>query len=302
VRELGLAGGFLFAWSDEWFKFTWNTIAHQQPADRRQLWHDPLTNEQHFGVMATDPQGSPDAVDQVLVDDPEARPAQAVVADVDESYVHLRLRLAAPVQDRLTIGLDVLPRLTGPPPPGSTDQRADAAFVLDLAGRTGQAWLRTQLDPLPLDFAIPPEARPAPVTGWQRFQLIVNRSPTVPTTGKRYPIEFFEAGALRHGPWEPGERDADSRALWLLNGTDLTVRVPWGMAGFADPSGHRVLVPRGATPTVETTPGIDVTVSTAGTTQVAGQVRWAGWNRTYHQERIKRGARVLRDAYVETGR
>ena len=57
LRRIGLAGGLLFAWSDEWFKFTWNTIEHQRPADRRQLWHDPLTNEQHFGLVAQDATG-----------------------------------------------------------------------------------------------------------------------------------------------------------------------------------------------------------------------------------------------------
>ena len=55
IKDLGLAGGFLFEWTDEWFKATWNTLKRQLPVDRRALWHDPWTNEQWFGVVAADP-------------------------------------------------------------------------------------------------------------------------------------------------------------------------------------------------------------------------------------------------------
>ena len=82
----------------------------------------------------------------------------------------------------------------------------------------------------------PAGVRPTPGNGWQRFQLVVNRGLVVPSSGKKLPTELVEPGALRHGPWDPGEPNADSRALWWLDGTDLAVRVPWGMAGFADPS------------------------------------------------------------------
>jgi hypothetical protein len=55
MRQLGLAGGFLFEWTDEWYKQTWNTQLHQRPLSRLQLWHDEFTNEQYFGIVATDP-------------------------------------------------------------------------------------------------------------------------------------------------------------------------------------------------------------------------------------------------------
>jgi len=57
IHDVGLGGALLFAWTDEWFKFTWNTLPRQAVADseRRALWHDPLTNEQWFGLNAEDP-------------------------------------------------------------------------------------------------------------------------------------------------------------------------------------------------------------------------------------------------------
>ena len=290
IKDQGIAGGFLFGWTDEWFKFTWNTIAHQD-GERRQLWHDPLTNEQNFGLVAMDAAGSPDAVSQFLVDDEHAWPARRITARVDESYVRLRVTLGSPRPGAFTLGFDVLPGLTGPPPPGSADRDADAAFVLDLVAHTGQAYIRDQLDPMPLDWRVPASAwGPAPA-GWKRFELIVNRDLTIPGTGEKLPAELQNAGLLRYGTPED-----DSRALWHLDGDDLVVRLPWGMLGYADPSTHKVGVPR----SLQVSPGVGVTVSASGTAQRTGTVTWVNWNRPYYTERLKQGAGQFRDAALDT--
>jgi hypothetical protein len=294
IRDQGMAAGFLFGWTDEWFKFTWNTIAHQDP-ERRQLWHDPLTNEQHFGLVAMDAAGSPDAVTQFLVDDEHAWPARRITARVDESYVRLRIALGSPRPGALTLGFDVLPGLTGPPPPGSADTAADAAFVLDLVAHSGQAYVRDQLDPLPLDWRVPASARgPAPA-GWKRFELVVNRDLTIPSTGEKLPAELQNAGLLRYGTPE-----ADSRSLWYLDGDDLVVRVPWALLGYADPSMHKVGVPRGRKLTLQVGPGVGVCVSATGTDQRTGTATWVNWNRPYYTERLKQGAGQFRDAALDT--
>ncbi|WP_089297263.1 hypothetical protein [Actinoplanes regularis] len=301
IKDLGLAGGFVFAWTDEWFKLTWNTVTHQIPADRRQLWHDPLTNEQYFGLIATDAVTDPDVAPRTLVDDPAARPAPAVRATVDDSYLRLVLRLAEPLPAKLTVGLDVLPRLTGPPPPGAVDRQPDTAFALDLAAHTGQAWIRVPLDPMPLDFPVPAAARPAPVDGWQHYQQIVNRALTVPVSGRRLPVELFDVGRLRYGSWDPADPHADSRALWRLDGTELTIRIPWALAGFADPSSRQVLVPEGTAAATETSPAVGILLGTGtGPDQVAGSVRWDDWQRVHYTERLKPGASAVRDALIAT--
>jgi hypothetical protein len=291
IKDQGLAGGFLFGWTDEWFKFTWNTIAHQD-GERRQLWHDPLTNEQNFGLVAMDAAGSPDAGTQFLIDDERAWPARRITARVDESYVRLRIALGSPRPGALTLGFDVLPGLTGPPPPGSADRDADAAFVLDLVAHTGQAYIRDQLDPLPLDWRVPASARgPAPA-GWTRFELVVDRDLTIPSTGEKLPAELQNAGLLRYGTPE-----GDSRALWHLEDDDLVVRMPWGLLGYADPSTHKVLVPGER---AQVSPGVGVIVSASGTDQRTGTATWVNWNRPYYTERLKHGAGRFRDAALDT--
>ncbi|HEX2739305.1 MAG TPA: hypothetical protein VHM69_02570 [Rubrobacter sp.] len=54
IRNEGFDGALLFAWTDEWFKFTWNTTDLEMPKNRRQMWHNRLTNEENFGVLASE--------------------------------------------------------------------------------------------------------------------------------------------------------------------------------------------------------------------------------------------------------
>jgi hypothetical protein len=300
IQDQGLSAGFLFAWADEWFKFTWNTVGHQDP-DRRQLWHDPLTNEQHFGLLAMDPAGQPGTQFQQLLDTEGAWPARRVAARVDESYVQLRITLGGSLPDALTLGFDVLPDLTGSPFAGNTDRRSDAVLALNLIAHTGQAYLRDRLDPMPMDYLVPAARRgPAP-SGWKPFELVVDRTLTVPSTGEKLPIELQNAGLLRYGSWTPADPGADSRSLWRLDGDDLIVRVPWALLAFADPSSHEVGVPKRddggrATLATQVSPGITMSVAASGSVQDVGQVAWVNWNRPYYAERLKQGAGQFRDA------
>jgi hypothetical protein len=271
IKAQGLAGGFLFEWADEWYRLAWNTITHQD-ASRRQLWHDPLTNEQHFGLLATDPAGATEP--QSLIDAEGGWPARSVRAHTDEAYLHLDVRLGNSPPGTLQLGFDVLPSLTGAPMAGSTDRRPDAVYALNLVGGTGQAYVRQQLDPLPLDQDVPEARRGRAPSGWRAYELLVGRKP----------IELQNAGLLPEG------------VLWRLRKDRLTVRVPWAMLGFADPSSHEVGVPREGKLTFPTSPGVTVSASASGTDQTIGQVTWAGWARPSYTERLKQGASAFREA------
>jgi hypothetical protein len=290
IQDLGLAGGFVFALADEWFKFTWNTISHQIPAERRQLWHDALTNEQHFGLIANDPNGAVN---------PDPVRLGEVTARVDEAYIHLRFPASG--ARKVTIGFDTIggesAAAHGTAAPGAAQPRAEAAFALDLGAHTGEAWIRADLDPVPLDYyAAAPTAR----DGWQRYRLNTNRDLVVPSTGERLPAEFVDVGVLRYGHWDPREPGSDSRALWYLDGSDAVVRVPWALAGFADPSSKAVLVPKGREPTTVDVDGVGLVISRDGVDRYAGRLTWDNWQRVGYSERLKTGATAVRDAMVRT--
>jgi hypothetical protein len=155
-------------------------------------------------------------------------------------------------------------------------------LALNLVGRTGQAYLRTELDPLPLDHAVPASLRgPAP-SGWKPYELLRNQGP---------PVELRNAGLLSYG-----DPDAGSRSLWHTDGDEITVRVPWALLGFADPSSHEVGVPQSGRLTTRISPGVGVSLSASGTDQVVGQVTWPDWTAPDYTERLKRGAAEFRDA------
>ncbi|MFC5404787.1 hypothetical protein [Cohnella soli] len=59
IYKEGMAGGLVFAWQDEWFKRSWNTMDLDDP-DRRPFWPNVQVSEQFFGMLAFDP-GTPDS-------------------------------------------------------------------------------------------------------------------------------------------------------------------------------------------------------------------------------------------------
>jgi hypothetical protein len=293
IQDQNLSGGFLFEWTDEWFRNAGNTAAHQDAA-RRPLWHDPMTSEQNFGLLAMDADGQPGGSPQQLLDTDGGWPARQVTAEVDESYVTLTIKLGGSPPDSLALGFDVLPGVTGAPFAGSTDRRPDAMLALNLVAHTGQAYLRDQLDPTPLDHPVPAAQRgPAPA-GWKPYALIVGPSRS----------DLQDAGILRYGSWDPHDPTADSRSIWHTDGDDLVVRVPWALLGFADPSSHAVAVPKPAgdghaTLATQTSPGITMSITAAGSAQQLTSMTWVNWTRPSYAERLKEGADKFRDAALD---
>src|SRR5690606_7824123 len=191
----------VFVWADEWFKRTWNTMEHQEP-ERRQLWHDPLTNEQWFGMVATDPDPLVDAaVERLSEEDGGDLPADGAYEYrytwADASWVHLDVTLRERVPERLVIEADVLP---GP-------ERADYRVSVDTGARTARLEVRRELDPVRLDTAeeayVPDHEEP-----WHLYRLLLNRAFTVP--GRERPAEHQDVGELVEGTWDPEDPAYDS--------------------------------------------------------------------------------------------
>lgn len=54
IMAAGCSGCCIFAWQDEWFKRTWNTM-YAVTLKRNPYWSDYQTNEQYFGLLSFDP-------------------------------------------------------------------------------------------------------------------------------------------------------------------------------------------------------------------------------------------------------
>jgi len=290
IHAQGLSGAFLFSWSDEWFKSTWNTMLHQMPSERRALWHDALTNEQHFGILATDPLGPAGSRPRpILTGDGAVR---SVSARTDEAYVHLRVRLSAPLTDALTVGVDTVDggRV---PVTGVGGDASDYAFVLGGGDRTGRAWVRTDLDPTRWNGVGP---APAGEAGWNLQRLVTNRSLRV--GGQRLPVEYDEVGVLRHGVLDPTSPAYDNLATWQLRdgGRVVDLRIPWAMAGLADPSSHQATA-AGPAPRSVPVERLGVSVGLGGQTWQTQGVTWRSWQAVRYRERVKHGVAPLVRAF-----
>jgi hypothetical protein len=293
-KQIGLAGGLLFGWTDEWFKFTWNTLPRQAPvnSERRALWSDALTNEQHFGILAQDP-------DRVGTSVPwESRTGvEQVAVDHDASWVYLTLKLAKVPKAPVRLGFDVVPG--GLALPGDAGAGPyDFAITVDPGPGSAVMLVRAPLDPVRLD-GLPAAAVPQPDSqGWVLQRLTVNRPFRIPVLGTTAPAEFLTIGKLRSGSWDPHDPAYDDRATWQVTGSTISFRLPWSMLGMADPSSHTAVVPVNGQPHGVPVTQIGTVVDASGIGTANFAIRWDEWNRAQYTERVKSGVQAFIDAEV----
>ena len=314
VRSAGYAGGMVFEWIDEWFKRTWNTQDTSLPADRRQLWHDALTNEQHFGLIAAEP-GRRAAV---VLDGRDgewahngsrrllghAGAVHEVRAAHDAAYVYLLVHRRS--NAALEIGFDVRPGGNrGLPGRPGADPGADVALSLGrhAASLHWAAWV----DPVAFLYGVARDDVPVdradlvPGSGaWVTPRLIQNQPYTVPNSGGRLsPTQLLDVGRMRWGR-DPAAGGGDDRVLASGGQTTVELRIPWALLTIADPSSRRAWVPHDdGTITTRPVPRVGVGVAAAGAkARTARPYTWKGWNRVRWHERRKAGFGVLARAFA----
>jgi hypothetical protein len=290
IKREGFAGGVAFEWIDEWFKFTWNTLPYELPGDRRQLWRNPLTNEEHFGLVAAEP-GKPTASRQI---------APGVRASSDTEYVYLRLSNVP--RAGATIGFDVRPGTNkGLPGKPGVYPKADVAVTVGpghKASLVQSAWT----DPNSFLYGAYVKVDPAtlePGSGvWISPWQLLDRPYTVPSTGEQHPTERVDIGMLRWGPSR-----ADDRNLVDGRGSTVELRVPWSMLGFSDPSSHRVLVPHaGGTLTTQRVGKLGIAIASGRKLVTTRGYAWRDWNSVRWQERRKAGFGTVAKAFASAAR
>jgi hypothetical protein len=310
IKEEGYAGGVVFEWADEWFKFTWNTVDLELPGDRRQLWRNDLTNEEFFGLIAADPGSEPAVVLDGKDDEWDSNgsrmiaesggPVREVRAVTDEQYLYLRLRLDQDESWRehpITVGLDIRPGGNrGLPDHPGVFPNADAALVV--GPRSGQLLQAAWWEPTRIRYGVghgymkvdPAEMK----TGsgvWVHPLQIVNRSYTEPATGTNRPAEFHELDQLPIGTGDPSSKDFDARTLFAAGGKVVEARLPWALLGYSDPSSLKLFEEHseGPTTTFEASRvGIAVLSEGANLLTTSGYA-WEPWQQVTWNERRKAG-------------
>jgi hypothetical protein len=310
IKEEGYAGGIVFEWIDEWFKFTWNTVDLELPSDRRQLWRNDLTNEKFFGLVAADPGTKPAVVldgkdDEWDSNDSEKiaesdGPVREVRVVKDEEYLYLLLRLDRPESWRthpITIGLDTRPGGNrGLPGHPGVFPDADVALVVgpDHAELFQAAWW----EPTRVRYGLGhgyikvDAAEMKPGSGaWVHPLQIVNRPYVVPATDAYRPPEFHELDPLPIGSGDPANPNFDQRTLVAADGKVVEVRLPWALLGYSDPSSLKLYEehPKEATTTIEGgRVGIAVLSDGSALLTTSGYA-WDAWQAVTWNERRKAG-------------
>jgi hypothetical protein len=319
IADEGFAGGMVFEWLDEWFKFTWNSVEHELPKDRRSMWRNPLTNEEHFGILALEA----GATQKVVIDGKDKEwtreqsqmilESRGSVAEVrathDEESLYLRIRFAEGkagtkvgsepwAKEELAVGLQVFPEGNkGLPGRAGVSPESNVAILVG-PGNVAKLRIASWMDTVQFEFGVAKKELPFNaadlVTGsgaWAVPQQIVSRALTVPSTNEKLGIDTIPFGDLRWGTTDPKSPNFDDRAL--VNGSKnvLELRIPWGMIGLSDPSSKLRLRPK-PDGTMSSEPieriGINV-VGPKGEVAKTSGYAWEAWNRVTWHERKKAG-------------
>jgi hypothetical protein len=258
IHDEGFDGGIVFAWQDEWHKFTWNTSALELPADRRPMWLNRFTNEEMFGMLAVDPGRLPEPIYlDGKADDWAHAPGKAVQAFAgfdlsvvhDEAYLYLLLQKTTGSwslsRETVYVAFSTL---------GKGATRADKApgvsfstpaeFLLKLNGdQDAHIYVNSAYDQHTFTWGVQTHIVPVdpawkdPSAGrFLPWRLMLNRPVTLRQSGSKIPGEEIEVGVLKPGMTNPADPAYNSLADWYADGNVLEIRLPWMFLGFTDPS------------------------------------------------------------------
>lgn len=281
ILKAGSLGGAVFAWQDEWFKRTWNTMDYMNP-DRRPFWSDTQTCEQAFGMLSFDPVGEADitlsgdpaewkaatelypnasADPLVRLDDgyDGSRTLTGLSVAVDPRYLHLRLSY-----DDLGSAVDwdrtnTLVALNTKPDQGNTSVPFNTAlqtnrgvdFLVHLAGPDdSRVLVDSYYDVFYYQYGEELEMIPKVEYAGERdsgeyheIELALSRELSIPSLDETIEFESYETGKLRFGVGDPAHEEYDSLTDVCVTPEEDTIeiRLPWLLLNFGDPSQREVI-------------------------------------------------------------
>jgi hypothetical protein len=269
IIEEGSAGGMVFAWQDEWFKRTWNTMDYDNQ-NRRPYWQNRQTNEQNFGLLSFEPgkQSSAIFVDgrkgdwekkgiQPLVKSSRGDMKQAFAA-ADEAHLYLRLDFAKPIdweQQSTYVLIDTIKEQ------GQNSFKLDAGlkieagfgvdFAIELKGpEQSRILVDSHYDPFYYQYGkklkMIPEQKEAERKNngiFNPIRLALNKEMILPATRESLPFQSYETGILKFGTANPADEKFDSLTDISISKDKKTVeiQVPWQLLNVKDPSTKEIM-------------------------------------------------------------
>jgi len=326
--EANTGGGMLFALIDEWWKPTWLTNEFDFPFDRRAFWHNILAPEQNYGLIAFEPQRS----EYVTLNQAHYsnswtdKDINQLQVSYDSKFFHIDLSLNRTLanSDEIILGFDtyqeelgeiVLPN--GNATQGVTtnqgnefslriffdDNEWKAQFFVTPAYDLFGLWNNEHNPSIQQLQSIASEGN-----GWNLLSWKTNYSsfpdPTVTDTfyGHQENI-IYEIGNL-------GVQDIDetlrSDDAVLIKDQMISLRIPWGLLQFSDPSQRQVFHDEASSAFIGslTSEGIAIAVVLNNILQGESErFAWTPWNDRHDmptvEERVKPAYYLYQQAIAE---
>ena len=256
IYEEGYAGGLVFAFQDEWFKRTWNTMDLDLPL-RRAYWNNEQTNEQHFGLLAFD-SGEKEStcyVDGDLSDWEGSIPLSVnngmqLYVKSDETYVYFMAKNPKFNfdKDNLIIPIDTV-RNQGNLSYKGVNLNKAADFIISVNGKGNSQILvdpyydsyqyiygeKLKLIPKNEGYDIKNSGRFVPM------YLCLNKPIYLPLDKVKKPISNYETGKLVYGDGNPKNSDYNSLTDFCVKNNAVEIRIPWQILNVMDPSTKMIM-------------------------------------------------------------
>ncbi len=249
IHKTGCMGGIVFAWQDEWFKMSWNTMDFDWE-EARPKWLNVQSSETNFGLVSFKafPSVWIDGKDDDWDNSVQLGEDSRLRASWDESFLYLRLGVDDLGEQTYCLPIDTISS-QGSDHWGETRFKRPADFVLVIDGRENT---RLLVDPYynpnyklygTLIFE-QQELEHYNSKGSGAFTLVqqvTSGKLILPSTGQVVPPQVWDTGKMTYGISNPDSDTYDSRADFCAGEGFVEIRIPWMLLNFADPSSGTIL-------------------------------------------------------------
>lgn len=317
IYEEGYAGALVFAFQDEWFKRTWNTMDFDL-SDRRPYWNNQQTNEQHFGLLAFDPgeKGSTSYVDGDIKDWEGSSPLYKnseteLYMKSDEAYVYFMVKSSKFNfdKDKLIIPIDTVLNQGNLSYKGASFNKA-ADFVISINGKEkSQILVDPYYDSFQYLYAEKIDNIPAvkeyDVKNSGLFMpmyLCINKELYLPEDKVTLPFTKYETGKLQFGNGNPNNSDYNSLTDVSVKDNVVELRIPWQLLNVMDPSTKMIMNDLhidGIKPIKTEGMSVGAVILEDEKTKniEMNLYNWEEWDIPTYHERLKPSYYILKDAF-----
>lgn len=322
IADEDYCGALVFAWQDEWFKRTWNTVDFDLP-DTRPLWSNPQTNEQEFGLMAFDPGEKKSVVyidgdidEWVDITPTVDNGKTSLLLNSDEKYLYLLVKTKDfdLEKDTLLIPIDSISNQ------GSTFKKdlslsfeKPSDFLIEISGQDHSRILvdsyydsyyflygeKLQMIDSHPEYTLKDNGTFNPM------MLCLSREIYLEEEKKTIPFSAYETGKLVLGDANPEHETFNSLTDFAVKDGNVEIRIPWQLLNVMDPSTKSVMQDLYKNNSIEAEP---ITAMNFGVVELKnGETKmepvkmnpytWDNWTMPTYHERLKPSYYILQEAF-----